>query len=205
VVGIVGVVEWTWGVPAWVSWPMVDVSDLRWMAYREWMDRRTSWSGGVLAAIAWVVGDGAGPITGRGEQPVTEYLALAERGAARGAGADPVHQRQAAAVNMMQFGDAYRTPKVSDREFALGAGKTLIWLLREDLEAPLWLPVRNDDGSIPTVAEAYEGAVEFAAMMRQDLSPQARRTLHEEAERNVPWWQELAAQVADTKRRAGVT
>ena len=108
-------------------------------------------------------------------------------------------------MNMMQFGESYRTPKVSDREFALGAGKTLIWLLREDLEAPLSLPVRNDDGSIPTVAETYERAVEFAAMMRQDLGPQARRALWEEAERNVPWWQELAAQVEDTKRRAGVS
>jgi hypothetical protein len=175
------------------------------MAYGQWMDSKTSWSGGVLAAIAWVVGDGAGPITGRGEQPVTEYLALAERAAARGAGADPVHQRQAAAVNMVQFGEAYRTPKVGDREFALGAGKTLIWLLREDLEAPLSLPVRNEDGGIPTVAETYERAVEFAAMMRQDLGTEARRALWEEAERNVPWWQELAAQVADTKRRAGAT
>jgi hypothetical protein len=184
---------------------MVDVSDLRWMAYREWVDRKTSWSGGVLAAIAWVVGDGAGPITGRGEQPVTEYLVLAELGAARGAGADPVHQRQAAALNMVQFGESYRTPKVSDREFALGGWKTLVWLLREDLEAPLSLPVRNDDGSIPTVSETYERAVEFAEMMRQDLSPQARRALREEAERNVPWWQELAAQVEDTKRRAAAS
>jgi hypothetical protein len=205
VVGILGFVEWTWGVPGWVSWPMVDVSDLRWLAYREWMDRETSWSGGVLAAIAWVVGDGAGPITGRGERPVTEYLALAERAAARGAGADPLHQRQAAALNMVQFGESYRTPKVIDREFALAAWKTLIWLLREDLEAPLSLPVRNEDGSIPTVAEAYERDVEFAAMMREDLGPEARRVLWEEAERNVPWWQELADQVEDTKRRAGVS
>jgi hypothetical protein len=204
VVGILGVVEWTWGVPSWVARPLVDVSDLRWMAYREWIDSKTSYSGGVLAAIAWVVGDGVGPVTGRGEQPVTEYLACAERGAARGAGADPVHQRQSAAVNMVQFGEAYRPPKVSDREFALGAWKTLIWLLGEDEETPLPLPVRNDDGRIPTVQEAYERAVEFEVLMRRDLTPQARRALREDAECNVRFWRELADQVEDIKRRARV-
>jgi hypothetical protein len=198
------VVEWTWSVPSWVSWPLMDVSDLRWIAYREWMDSKTSWSGGVLAALAWVVGDGAAPVTGRGEQPVTEYLACAERGAARGAGADPLHQRQSAALNMVEFGEAYRAPRVSDREFALGVWKTLGWLLREDDEAPLPLPVRNDDGRVPTVGEAYERALEFEVLMRRALTPQARRALRRDAERNVRFWGELVKQVEDAKRRAGV-
>jgi hypothetical protein len=204
VVGILGVMEWTWGVPSWVAWPLVDFSDLRWIAYREWLDSKTSYSGGVLAAVAWVVGDGVGPVTGRGEQPVTGYLACAERGAARGAGADLVHQRQSAALNMVQFGEAYRAPRVSDREFALGVWKTLGWLLGEDEEAPLPLPVRNEDGSVPTVGEVYDRAVEFAVLMRRDLTPRARRALREDAESNVRFWRELADQVDDTKRHAGV-
>ncbi|MCA1835821.1 MAG: hypothetical protein LC721_05635, partial [Actinobacteria bacterium] len=73
---------WTALIPTWVVPAPTEIIDLHWLAYRVHSGTGSARCAGINAALAWVGGGPAGPITGRTEKPVTEALARAEMWAA---------------------------------------------------------------------------------------------------------------------------
>jgi hypothetical protein len=74
-------VSWTPSYPGWLAPSRIAVTDLQWLAYRAYVEGSVP-TGGMAAAVAWVQGGRSGPVTDRGERPVTRELAVAEMWAA---------------------------------------------------------------------------------------------------------------------------
>jgi hypothetical protein len=67
-------VSWTPSYPEWLAPSRSEVADLQWLAYQAYVEGSVR-SGGMAAAVAWVQGGRAGPVTDRDERPVTRELA----------------------------------------------------------------------------------------------------------------------------------
>jgi hypothetical protein len=172
---------------------------LQWLAYRAFVDGSVR-AGGMAAAVAWVQGGRAGPVTDRDEKPVTRELAVAEMWAAvavADGGTPPPLE-----VICEQFGVAYWAPLAVDRLWADGVWRALRWLTGTQAEPPMQVPVRHVDGSTPSAEELY--GLALAAAPHRSWPIEERRALWDRVERNARRYRELAELVADTQRRLGV-
>lgn len=138
-------------IPAWVVAPHRQVVDLNYMTYVLATEIESVHGQGQLAAVGWVTGQCAAPVTHRAE-PVTFKLARAESWAALCVAANDsapttrdwerLAVRPAATVSV-------------DADFAHGAWRTFAWLLGVRPDPPIELPVRDADGSIPPWERHY--------------------------------------------------
>lgn len=185
------------GLPVWVAPPAHEVADLWWLAHRDWTERRSPWTGGVIAAVEWVIGTGCGPVTAREERPVTRNLAIAEFCAAavviRGSG--PLESE------CRRLGVTYREPLRWGSDFAVGAWRTLGWLTdpKPTRCCPLPVPLRNRDGSVPTADQLYDQAI--AADPDSYTTREQRVELRDTAVKAEDDFRWLAARVEETRRR----
>jgi hypothetical protein len=101
-----------------------------------------------------------------------------------------------------QLGVAFRAPLPVGRVWADGVWWALRWLNDAQAAPPLELPVRHVDGSTPSAEELY--GLALAAAPQRSWPIEERRALWDRVERNARRYRELAALVADTKRRLGV-
>jgi hypothetical protein len=220
--GIVGVASHTRGmgtdgpvVPGWVVPTQRQVWDLYWLAFGVHLATRDEESGaqrpgGVFVTVLWVVGASGipGPITGRSERPVTKTVARAEFFAAAAAvqaavGRVTVSDRIPLADVCAGLGVAY-WPVLEDGcvERVRGVGAALAWLgAGQDgrtYGAPLPIPARNTDGSIPTVEQLYERAVTGAPFRYE---PEERVELRRRLSAEVDGYRRSAELIAQTQRR----
>jgi hypothetical protein len=181
------------------------VSDLHWIAYRVATDRGTSYAGGIADALSWVAGDCVGPITERDEQPVTEALARAETWAALRVHDeltdDPEPSLRARCVRLVV---PYWPVRVTDREWANGVWRTLSWLTGTgEAKPPMTLPVRNPDGTAPTVDKLVKAEI-AASPHRSWHIPELRVEARHQATVTAAQSRDLIALIDETCQRAGV-
>jgi hypothetical protein len=188
-----------YAIPAWVTPPVGQVEDLYWLAHRYYLDQHSTRAGGVGAALDWILKGRVAPITERREQPVTRNLAEAEMTAALATtgGADwvlfPLD------LVYTELGVAYQPPVVVDPQWSDGVWRALRWLLGvADQAAPLQLPRRHLDGTIPTSDELYQQAL--AHRPYPVRLPEERRELRLQAETDVCRYHRLAADIDETRR-----
>lgn len=188
---------WTPTEPAWAAPSRHEIADLHWLAYRTRRDSGGPWFAGVTLTLAWARGGRAAPITGRSAGLVTREIATYEGWAATAAAtpniAPPPLRSIAADLDVELL-----HPQPVDPELAEGAWRTIRWLLGEPGQrAPIPLPVRRADGSVPTAHELYDLAIAAAperfveAEQRADLSRRCQDTAHR--------YQQIAAVIADTR------
>jgi hypothetical protein len=188
-----------YAIPAWVTPPVAAVEDLYWLAHRYYIDQHSTRAGGIGATLDWILKGRVAPITERREQPVAKNLAEAEMTAALATtdGADwamfPLD------LVYTQLGVAYHPPVVVDPAWSDGVWRGLRWLLGvADQAAPLQLPLRRPDGTIPTTEELYQ-----QAMTRLPYSvrlPEQRRELRLRVETDVCRYHRLADDIDETRR-----
>jgi hypothetical protein len=154
----------------------------------------------MAAAAAWVQGGRSGPVTDRGERPVTRELAVAEMWAAV-AVADGGTPPPLEAI-CEQFRVRYGAPLAVHPSWADGVWRGLRWLTGTQTEPPLELPVRHVDGSTPSAEELY--GLALAAAPHLSWPVEERRALWDRVQHNARRYRELAERVADTQRRLGV-
>jgi hypothetical protein len=202
-------------VPGWVVPSQRQVWDLYWLSLGVHMATRNEEPapqrpGGVLVAVLWVVGAPGipGPITARAERPVTQPIAQSELFAAAAAaqaavGVIAAPDRIPLAGICAGLGVAY-WPVIEDGrvERAQGVGHALGWLGAgqpgRQYAAPLPIPVRNADGSIPTVEELYEQAVRGVGV---GCEPEQRAELRRRLAADVMAYQRSAELITVTQRR----
>jgi hypothetical protein len=192
---------WALAVPEWVVPPHAEIADLMWVAYRLHAERGTQWSSGVLTAAAWVRGGSPAPVTQRGEVPVTRELATAELWAAvvaseRGSAIPrpPVEQTCA------DLRVSWREPPEVDVDYAIGAWRTLRWLLGvASQRVPIPVPVRNPDGTILTAEQLFEQVV--AADPYRYRLPEQQRELRQWAMTEARQYRQLEQLIVSTQRR----
>lgn len=195
-----------WGaVLAWIVPSVSQVSDLHWITYRVATDRGSSCAGGMTAALGWVAGDRAGPITERAEQPVTEALARAETWAALRVDDeftnDPEPSLRAVCT---QRAVPYWPVRVVDCGWANGVWRTLHWLTGTgEAKSPVTLPVRSPDGTVPTVDELVKAEME-ASPHRSWHIPELRVEARHRASATVAQSWDLIALIDETRQWAGV-
>lgn len=185
----------------WVVPSARQVSDLRWLAGRAWLEQGSPWVGGVIAAAGWVDDHryGPGPITGRTEKPVTRTLAEAECWAALAAGDEPGGASFPLESVCAELGVDYWPPKFRNRVYVDGAWRTLRWLLgAEGQAAPLRLPVRDADGSVPTAEQLYAQAVERDPFLAG--SPEQRQALRSRVDAEAHRSRALAELIEQVER-----
>lgn len=194
---------WVAVIPEWVVPSLREVDDAHWLAFQEYADRGSAAAGGVGAALAWVRGGRAGPVTSRGERPVTEALSWAEVWAATAAerpGRTPPPLERICA----DLGVAFWPPSEVDTRWATGVRATLRWLLgAPGQQAPTELPVRRPDGSTPTAEELYEAAMVTTPFLFE--LPEQRVALRSRVEANARRYRELANMIEAAKGRLGTT
>lgn len=146
--------------PRWVARTHLEVSDLRWLAYADVMEKRSPLPRGIVAAVEWVCGERDGPLTGRPERPVTAALARAELWAA----AEIIHPDAPVPARTLvsELGVAYHRPMPIAPHAAEGVRLTLRWLVGETATAPLDIPARNADGSPADPQELAQAAIAAA-------------------------------------------
>jgi hypothetical protein len=213
-------------LPAWVSPFAAEVRDLQWLAYREWTERQSPWIAGVIATAAWVSGEGRSPLNDDGKQPVTKALAFMELEHAESVDdAEVIPDEQVGDVELhslepvaIEVGKVWIVPPppprirfdeddelgelVMSRAFGAGVRRTLGWLLGVGGEfAPLPVPVRDEDGTIPTVEEHYETIVVTESLLgNEQPTHQQLHVFREDAESDVRRWWRLAQRIEETTR-----
>jgi hypothetical protein len=188
-----------YAIPAWVKPPAAAVEDLYWLAHRNYLDHCSTRAGGIGAILDWILKGRVAPITERREQPVTKNLAEAEMTAALATtgGADwvlfPLD------LVYTELGVAYQPPVVVDLQWSDGVWRGLRWLLGvTDQAAPLHLPLRRPDGSIPTAEELYQQTL--AHQSYPVRLPEERRELRFRVETDVCRYHRLAEDIKETRR-----
>ncbi len=192
-------------MPDWVRSPAALV-DLHVLAYREYRDTESARHEAMGATASWVRGGRNGPTTFREEQPVTRALARAEMWAALAVlefdteGAPPAVPVPLEAM-CRDLGVAHRAPVATSPVWARGVWDVLRWLTDDPLEQrkpPMAVPVRNDDGTIPTAEELYQRTM--AAAPDKHWGPEERYALRNSTGVDVLRSQRLAARVDETIR-----
>jgi hypothetical protein len=187
------------GVPAWVMPPAVEVDDLFWMSRALRKDPASGRITARGAAVAWVRGGVAAPVTGRTETPVTRGLASAEMWSALVvcARSTPPPGEDVCAG----WGVRYVPPMAGvGLDVGDGVARTLGWLLGTHSERPARLPLRNADGRILTAEELYADSVARTPdrhRLREHLLE-----LWDRAQQEAGFSAALADLIEDTKRRA---
>lgn len=160
---------WAARAPNWVVPAPIAVRDLTLLAGHLYHDKPTDALHGVTVALAWVLGDGHGPITGRTEQPVTRNLAEGEWTA--GITADgPIFDL---GPDYARLGVANVPTRPHASGYCVGVSRTLRWLLdrpEKECKPPLTVPRRHADGRPFTVDDLYaEAMAQPLAKFRYDL------------------------------------
>lgn len=188
-----------YAIPAWVKPPAAAVEDLYWLAHRYYIDQHSTRAGGIGATLDWILKGRVAPITERREQPVAKNLAEAEMTAALATtrGADwamfPLD------LVYTQLGVAYHPPAVVEPQWSDGVWRALRWLLGvADQAAPLQLPLRRPDGTIPTTEELYQQAM--TQLPHSLRLPEERRELRLRVETDVGRYHRLAEDIEETRR-----
>lgn len=196
--------SWAPVVPGWIVPLGSQVVDLMWLSYATWVDARSPWAGGVMSTAAWVRGGRQAPVTGRAESPVTRELAQAELWATLVvATAGPGMPAFPAESLCAPLSVSYVPPTPVDRKWAQGVASTLRWLLGTRsaagtvAAAPLPLPVRRADGSIPTAEELYASMVAAACV---PMLPEQRQELRSRVVLDVARSHRLDAEIQSVQR-----
>jgi hypothetical protein len=190
-------------LPAWVVPPAVEVEDLFWAARALRADPASGRIAARGAAVAWVCGGVAGPVTGRTETPVTWGLASAEMWAALvvcARSSPPPHEDVCAG-----WGVHYLPPVASvGLGVGYGVARALGWLLGAQglSERPMLLPRRHPDGGVLTAEELYADAL-AKAPDRYRLR-EHRLELWDRVQNEAGFSAALADLIEVTKRRAAV-
>jgi hypothetical protein len=176
------------------------IADLMWLAYGSWVKSRSHSAGGAMATTAWVRGGRPAPVTERVDAPVTRALAQAESYVAQLV----VDQRHGppyfpAEALTESLSVPYVRPTAVDATWASGAMHTLRWLLghrdgKGPAPAPMHVPVRRPDGSIPTVEERYQDALSAGVI---NPLPEQRRDLRLQAEVEIARSHRLDARIRE--------
>jgi hypothetical protein len=186
-------------LPAWVVPPAVEVDDLFWMARALRKDPASGRITARGAAVVWVLGGVAAPVTGRTETPVTRGLASAEMWAALVVCARNTPPPSADVC--AGWGVQYLPPMAAvGLDTGDGVARTLGWLLGTLPERPARLPSRNSDGRVLTAEELYTDAVARTPdrhRLREHLLKLWDRAQHEAGLSAA-----LADLIEDSKRRA---
>jgi hypothetical protein len=188
-----------YAIPAWVKPAAAAVEDLYWLAHRYHIGQHSTRAGGIGATLDWILKGRVAPITERREQPVAKNLAEAEMTAALATtdGADwamfPLD------LVYTQLGVAYHPPVVVDPAWSDGVWRGLRWLLGvADQAAPLHLPLRRPDGTIPTTEELYQQ--EMTQLSYSVRLPDERRELRLRVETDVCRYHRLVEDIEETRR-----
>lgn len=192
-------VEPDWAVPASTA-----IVDLMWLSYGSWADSGSQRVAGIMATTVWVRGGRSSPITERADTVVTRALAEAEWWAAIEVDTDSGRARPPVEIECARLGVDYRPPLACDRMWTRGVYVTLRWLLGVGgldgpAAAPMPVPVRRLDGSIPTVRELYDKAM--AATPECFGGPEQRAELRARVEVDVARSWRLDAQIAQVQQR----
>jgi hypothetical protein len=151
----------------------------------------------MVAALGWVRGVLAGPVTGRDETPVTVSLARAESWAAAATRADWSSPPLRDVCETL--GVRYWPPFQVEPGYAWGVCATLRWLTGTDQASPLPIPVRTPTGAVASGEQVYAALVAQSAG-RVGLRERAR--LRREAGETAARSRYLAELVIDTATRA---
>jgi hypothetical protein len=188
-------------LPAWVVPPAVEVEDLFWAARAL---REEPASGRITArgaAVEWVCGGVAAPVTGRTETPVTWGLASAEMWAALVVCArSSPPPREAVCAG---WGVQYLPPMATvGLDLGDGVARALGWLLGAEglSERPMLLPRRHPDGWVLTAEELYAEALAEAPDRYRLREHQLE--LWDRAQHGAGFSAALADLIEVTKRRA---
>ncbi|MBV9651720.1 MAG: hypothetical protein JO296_16510 [Pseudonocardiales bacterium] len=147
---------WTARVPSWVVPAPMAVRDMTLLAAHLYRDKPNDAIHGVTAALAWILGDAYGPITGRTEQPVTRNLAQAEETASAIA-FGPIFDLGS---DYARLGVANVPARPHSTSYCRTVSRTLWWLRgKEDIKPPMTVPVRDDHGRPLTARELYDRRV----------------------------------------------
>lgn len=188
-----------YAIPAWVTPPVAAVEDLYWLAHRHYLDQHSTRAGGIGATLDWILKGRVAPITERREQPVMKNLAEAEMTAALATTGGATWTLFPLDLVYTELGVAYHPPVVVDHQWSDGVWRGLRWLLGvADQAAPLHLPLRRPDGTIPTTDELYQQALAHAPY-RVRL-PEEQRELWLQVETEVCRYHRLAEDIDETRR-----
>lgn len=188
-----------YAIPAWIKPPAAAVEDLYWLAHRHYLDHCSTRAGGIGATLDWILKGRVAPITERSEQPVTKNLAEAEMTAALATTGGADWELFPLDLVYTELGVAYQPPVVVDLQWSDGVWRGLRWLLGvADQAAPLHLPLRRPDGTIPTAEELYQEAL--AHQPYPARLPEERRELRLRAETDVCRYHRLAEDIDETRR-----
>jgi len=191
-------------LPAWVVPPLAEIEDVFWMARAA---RESSTQSVRIeargAAVTWVLGGGAAPVTGKMDMPVTWGLASAELWAALMVCDRGCCPRLPGEELCAAWGVRY-VPPVVGVSLAVGDGvaRALGWLLGSPglEEPPLRLPRRDGDGRVLTAEELYADAL--AHSPQRFRSQEARLELSRWAQDEAGFSAAAAEWIEVTKQRA---
>jgi len=167
-------------VPEWVVPPVRQVIEMHYVAYRLAEEVRLPQARGVLAAMEWVTGGQAAPVTGL-DGPVTQVAARAESWVALcvAAGVAP------SASDWGELGVQPRAATTQDAELAHWTWRTLAWLLGARRDPPVELPRRDAEGKVAPGEERYVTRPEPESEGWR--AAQARRREYERADARRHW------------------
>jgi hypothetical protein len=182
-------------LPGWVVRPEVSVTDLSCLAMRGVVEHRSGQEcAGIVAAVAWVRHLLPGPATGRDEPLITADSARAEVWAAASTRADWSTPDLAQVCDTL--GVEFWAPMELTPGYAWGVCATLRWLVGDDEQSPLLLPIRTTTGEL--AGEVYIYGQLLAAHRGRPHDPaELRARATELAARS----RALAEQVLDTAVR----
>lgn len=188
-----------YAIPAWVTPVAAAVEDLYWLAHRYYIDQHSTRAGGIGATLDWILKGRVAPITERREQPVTKNLAEAEMTAALATTGGADWAMFPLDLVYTRLGVAYQPPVVVEPAWSDGVWRGLRWLLGvADQAAPLHLPLRRPDGTIPTTEELYQQAM--TQLPHSVRLPEQRRELRLRVETDVCRYHRLADDIDETRR-----
>lgn len=182
--------------PDWVAPTWWQVGDLSCLAMHAVVEQQRPDCAGMVAAVGWVRGAVAGPITGRDGHPITRQLAVAEMWAAAAAQPDQPAPPLAELAVMLRV--EHREPLPVEPLYARGVWLALRWLTGTgDQATPLELPVRNSAGGLASADEVYAAlAAERGFVPAEEIG-----ALRVCADRTAARSRQLAALIADTAHR----
>jgi len=189
--------------PQWAVPPVVALDDVQWLSLAEVQRTASQPAAGIHAALCWVRGvRREGPVSERGEAPVTAALAASELIAAMIAG-DPVDGHLLDGARLLRRTTReveFRPAVVVDTGYILAVWRALRWLTGEGGQrAPYRLPSRNENGTPRTAEQLYRDAL--AAHPGYATVPESRERLRNEADAEARVTRQLADAIAGAQAR----